>query len=273
MSDVDRLETERFRALAANVASQQLKEAIHIYYNKERKLLIDKVKGQLENVKVTEVKKDTSPLSAIHEMTQRMSMAQTLANMAALHQGLPPMHPGLLGFPGIPPPALPGLLQGFPPMMSSAAAAAGIPGLPLPPGGFPAALHPSHLPVTSQATPTSSSPPNHSSPPHEPHPLHSATSDLHPAHSNNSHVTSEKHSVTSDLGTSMDSSTDDSFTLGGPKRKFLHSSAINVLNAWYEEHSNHPYPDEETVEELATKANISCNQVRIMSTKNHLNCS
>ena len=43
MSDVDTMETDRFRALAANVASQQLKEAIHIYYDKERKLLCEKV--------------------------------------------------------------------------------------------------------------------------------------------------------------------------------------------------------------------------------------
>ena len=43
MSDVDAMETDRFRALAANVASQQLKEAIHIYYDKERKLLCQKV--------------------------------------------------------------------------------------------------------------------------------------------------------------------------------------------------------------------------------------
>ena len=50
MSDVDAMETDRFRALAANVASQQLKEAIHIYYDKERKQLCGNAQKKYDDI-------------------------------------------------------------------------------------------------------------------------------------------------------------------------------------------------------------------------------
>ena len=46
------------------------------------------------------------------------------------------------------------------------------------------------------------------------------------------------------------------------KRRFLSTSAIQILSDWYSEHLDHPYPDEEDVEELAKKASISECQVK-----------
>ena len=144
MSDVDAMETDRFRALAANVASQQLKEAIHIYYDKERKQLCGNAQKKYDDILAEEavVKKEPSgsashnPLEAMQQMTHNAAMAQTLANMAAMHQGFPGHHlPPNMMFPGGLP--QPGLFPGFP--------GAGFPG-PLPGLPFPSGLTvPPHL--------------------------------------------------------------------------------------------------------------------------------
>ena len=59
------------------------------------------------------------------------------------------------------------------------------------------------------------------------------------------------------------SCSDDSFSGGSLKRKFLTPTAIEVLSDWYEANKGHPYPDESTVEELAQKANVTTNQVNM----------
>ena len=46
------------------------------------------------------------------------------------------------------------------------------------------------------------------------------------------------------------------------KRKFLNQDAVNVLQAWYDQNQDHPYPDDETVDDLAKQANINSSQVK-----------
>ena len=46
------------------------------------------------------------------------------------------------------------------------------------------------------------------------------------------------------------------------KRKFLTSEAVSLLQAWYDKHEDHPYPDEDTVEDLAREAKVSVPQVK-----------
>lgn len=45
-------------------------------------------------------------------------------------------------------------------------------------------------------------------------------------------------------------------------KKFLSSSAVEILTEWYGQHQDHPYPEEETVRELARRAQISPAQVK-----------
>ena len=46
------------------------------------------------------------------------------------------------------------------------------------------------------------------------------------------------------------------------RRKFLSTSAVSVLNGWYEAHYDHPYPGDTVVGELATTAKITVPQVK-----------
>ena len=54
----------------------------------------------------------------------------------------------------------------------------------------------------------------------------------------------------------------DYFIGRGAKRKYLHQGAVCVLNAWYEQHFDHPYPEDDAVEILAANAGISASQVK-----------
>ena len=54
----------------------------------------------------------------------------------------------------------------------------------------------------------------------------------------------------------------DYFIGRGAKRKYLHQGAVCVLNAWYEQHFDHPYPEDDAVEILAANAAISASQVK-----------
>ena len=46
------------------------------------------------------------------------------------------------------------------------------------------------------------------------------------------------------------------------KRKFLSEYAVGLLNAWYEKHYDHPYPDDSDVDELSVRAGITTLQCK-----------
>ena len=46
------------------------------------------------------------------------------------------------------------------------------------------------------------------------------------------------------------------------KRKFLSEQAVKILMGWYEQHYDHPYPDDSTVANLATASGITPTQVK-----------
>ena len=48
----------------------------------------------------------------------------------------------------------------------------------------------------------------------------------------------------------------------GTKRKYLNQDAVCVLNEWYERHFDHPYPEDDDVDTLASRAEISASQVK-----------
>ena len=54
----------------------------------------------------------------------------------------------------------------------------------------------------------------------------------------------------------------DYFIGKGTKRKYLNQEAVFVLNAWYEQHFDHPYPEDDAVDTLASRAGISTSQVK-----------
>ena len=45
------------------------------------------------------------------------------------------------------------------------------------------------------------------------------------------------------------------------KRRFLPAEATRILLEWYEANKDHPYPDDEAVEDLALQSNITPQQV------------
>ena len=48
----------------------------------------------------------------------------------------------------------------------------------------------------------------------------------------------------------------------GTKRKYLNQDAVCVLSEWYERHFDHPYPEDDDVDTLASRAEISASQVK-----------
>ena len=113
-----------------------------------------------------------SPLEAMAQMTHNVTMAQTLANMAAMHQGFPGHH--MMGFPaGLPHPGLFGGFPGagFPGTLPGLPSGGSLPGLPFS-AGLPLPSHlvgagasdmntpkqeKSHVPQHNTSTPTDTS--------------------------------------------------------------------------------------------------------------------
>ena len=59
-----------------------------------------------------------------------------------------------------------------------------------------------------------------------------------------------------------ESSSPDCYIGKGTKRKYLNQDAVCVLSEWYERHFDHPYPEDDDVDTLASRAEISASQVK-----------